>query len=151
MTGTRFAGLGQPNVSQRARWLAPLSIILASLITLIPFKASVPLLPPFGLMMLLAAAGGCVDGAEESPAYGQVQQALAFEPSLPWPSGEALTVTQGWNGGFSHQGNLYYAIDFAGAGVNGMHALSVGDGQVVYRHDACTCDGCSCNGSWSSC
>ncbi|OYX17193.1 MAG: rod shape-determining protein MreD [Sphingomonadales bacterium 32-67-7] len=41
-------------MSQRARWLAPLSIVLASLITLIPFKATVPLLPPFGLMMLLA-------------------------------------------------------------------------------------------------
>lgn len=54
MTGTPFAGLGQPNLSKRARWLAPLSIILASLITLIPFKATVPLLPPFGLMMLLA-------------------------------------------------------------------------------------------------
>ncbi|WP_066664757.1 MULTISPECIES: rod shape-determining protein MreD [unclassified Sphingomonas] len=54
MTGTPFAGLGQSNVSQRARWLAPLSIILGSLITLIPFKATVPLLPPFGLMMLLA-------------------------------------------------------------------------------------------------
>lgn len=54
MTGTPFAGLGQPTLSKRARWLAPLSIILASLITLIPFKATVPLLPPFGLMMLLA-------------------------------------------------------------------------------------------------
>lgn len=41
-------------MSQRARWLAPLSIVLATLITLIPFKATVPLLPPFGLMMLLA-------------------------------------------------------------------------------------------------
>lgn len=54
MTGTRFAGLGQSNASQRARWLAPLSIVVGSLITLIPFKATVPLLPPFGLMMLLA-------------------------------------------------------------------------------------------------
>jgi rod shape-determining protein MreD len=54
VTGTPFAGLGQPTTSQRARWLAPLSIVLASLITLIPFKATVPLLPPFGLMMLLA-------------------------------------------------------------------------------------------------
>lgn len=54
MTGTPFAGLGQPSTSRRARWLAPLSIVLASLITLIPFKATVPLLPPFGLMMLLA-------------------------------------------------------------------------------------------------
>lgn len=41
-------------MSQRARWLAPLSIVLATLITLIPFKATAPLLPPFGLMMMLA-------------------------------------------------------------------------------------------------
>lgn len=54
MTGTPFAGLGQPSTSVRARWLAPLSIILASLVTLIPLKATVPLLPPFGLMMMLA-------------------------------------------------------------------------------------------------
>lgn len=54
MTGTPYAGLGQPQGSRRARWVAPLSIILASLVTLIPLKASVPLLPPFGLLMLLA-------------------------------------------------------------------------------------------------
>jgi rod shape-determining protein MreD len=54
VTGTPFAGLGQPTLSSRARWLAPLSIVIGSLITLIPLKATVPLLPPFGLMMLLA-------------------------------------------------------------------------------------------------
>lgn len=50
----RFAGSGGPDMGQRVRWLAPLSIILGSLVTLVPFKATVPLFPPFGLLMLLA-------------------------------------------------------------------------------------------------
>lgn len=54
MTGSRFAGLGKADHGSRATWLAPLSIVLASLLTLLPFKASFPILPPFGLMMLLA-------------------------------------------------------------------------------------------------
>ncbi|MCP3733044.1 rod shape-determining protein MreD [Sphingomonas sp. MG17] len=54
MSGSPFAGLGKADTSARARWLAPLSIVLGSLVTLAPFKASFPILPPFGLMMLLA-------------------------------------------------------------------------------------------------
>ncbi len=54
MSGSPFAGIGQPDVSSRAVWLAPLTIALGSLVTLVPFKASFPILPPFGLMMLLA-------------------------------------------------------------------------------------------------
>ena len=45
--------LGVPPPRPRARWLAPLSIALASLLTLVPVVATVPFLPPFGLMMLL--------------------------------------------------------------------------------------------------
>jgi rod shape-determining protein MreD len=54
VSGSPFAGLGKADTSARARWLAPLSIVLGSLVTLAPFKASFPILPPFGLMMLLA-------------------------------------------------------------------------------------------------
>lgn len=54
MSGSPFAGLGKPDVSARASWLAPVSIVIGSLVTLLPFKASFPILPPFGLMMLLA-------------------------------------------------------------------------------------------------
>ncbi len=54
MNGAPFTSLGQPSTTGRARWLAPLSIILASLITLVPIKATMPLLPPFGLLVLLA-------------------------------------------------------------------------------------------------
>lgn len=54
MSGSPYAGLGKPDVSTRANWLAPLSIVIGSLVTLVPFKLAFPILPPFGLMMLLA-------------------------------------------------------------------------------------------------
>ncbi|MFL9841949.1 rod shape-determining protein MreD [Sphingomonas sp. ST-64] len=54
MSGSPYLGLGRPDTSRRATWLAPLTIVLGSLVTLIPFKASFPILPPFGLLMLLA-------------------------------------------------------------------------------------------------
>lgn len=54
MNGPFHSGLGQDDRAQRANWLAPLTIIVGSLVTLVPFKASFPILPPFGLMMLLA-------------------------------------------------------------------------------------------------
>lgn len=54
MSGSPYAGLGKVDTSTRAHWLAPLSIIVGSLTVLVPFKASFPILPPFGLMMLLA-------------------------------------------------------------------------------------------------
>lgn len=54
MSGSPYAGLGKADTSARARWLAPLSIVIGSLMTIVPFKASFPILPPFGLMMLLA-------------------------------------------------------------------------------------------------
>ncbi|MBW4332103.1 rod shape-determining protein MreD [Stakelama sp. CBK3Z-3] len=38
---------------RRARWLAPVTVMIGSAITLIPFVAVVPILPPFGLMMLI--------------------------------------------------------------------------------------------------
>lgn len=38
----------------RSRWLAPISIALGSLLTLVPVVATFPFLPPFGLLMLLA-------------------------------------------------------------------------------------------------
>ena len=45
--------LGRSEKKPRAIWLAPLSVMLGSMVTLLPFVATVPLLPPFGLMMLL--------------------------------------------------------------------------------------------------
>lgn len=38
----------------RSIWLAPLSVMLGSMTTLLPVVATVPFLPPFGLLLLLA-------------------------------------------------------------------------------------------------
>lgn len=48
-----FIPLGRNERKPRAIWLAPLSVVLGSMMTLLPFVTTVPLLPPFGLMMLL--------------------------------------------------------------------------------------------------
>jgi rod shape-determining protein MreD len=48
-----FIGLNESEKPPRAVWLAPLSVVLGSLVTLVPVVAVVPFLPPFGLMMLL--------------------------------------------------------------------------------------------------
>jgi rod shape-determining protein MreD len=45
--------MGHSEKPPRAVWLAPLSVMLGSLMTLLPVIASVPFLPPFGLMVLL--------------------------------------------------------------------------------------------------
>jgi rod shape-determining protein MreD len=54
MRPVEFIPLGRSEKPPRATWLAPLSVVLGSLATLVPVVATVPFLPPFGLMMLLA-------------------------------------------------------------------------------------------------
>ncbi|NYT39722.1 rod shape-determining protein MreD [Sphingomonas sp. R-74633] len=49
-----FIPLGRREKMPRSLWLAPLSVVLGSLTTLLPMVATVPFLPPFGLMMMLA-------------------------------------------------------------------------------------------------
>jgi rod shape-determining protein MreD len=46
--------ISRGDTAARALWLAPVTIMLGSLVTIVPFVASYPTLPPFGLMMLLA-------------------------------------------------------------------------------------------------
>lgn len=53
MSGADFIPFGQGESRPRAIWLAPLTIMAGSLLTLVPVVAMVPFLPPFGLMMLL--------------------------------------------------------------------------------------------------
>jgi rod shape-determining protein MreD len=48
-----FIPLGQTEKRPRATWLAPLSVVIGSMTVLLPIVATVPFLPPFGLMMLL--------------------------------------------------------------------------------------------------
>jgi rod shape-determining protein MreD len=53
VTPIEFIPMGQSEKPPRAVWLAPLSVMLGSLMTLLPVVAVVPFLPPFGLMVLL--------------------------------------------------------------------------------------------------
>ena len=54
MNPNRLVAMDAADIELRARWLAPMTIMAGSLVTIIPVVASIPLLPPFGLMMLLA-------------------------------------------------------------------------------------------------
>lgn len=53
MTQLRGA-FDEPVIPLKLRLLAPLSVMLGSLVTIWPMIASMPILPPFGLMVLLA-------------------------------------------------------------------------------------------------
>lgn len=46
--------LGRTDERTRASWLAPLTVVLGSMVTLMPAVATFPFLPPFGLLLLLA-------------------------------------------------------------------------------------------------
>lgn len=48
-----FVPLHGKEERSRTAWLAPLTVVLGSLLTLLPFVATFPFLPPFGLLMLL--------------------------------------------------------------------------------------------------
>lgn len=50
---TDYIPLGRSEKLPRSIWLAPLSVVLGSMTVLLPIVATVPFLPPFGLMMLL--------------------------------------------------------------------------------------------------
>lgn len=45
--------LGRTEERSRAAWLAPLSVVLGSMVTILPLIATFPWLPPIGLLMLL--------------------------------------------------------------------------------------------------
>lgn len=45
--------LGRTEKRSRASWLAPLTVVLGSMVTILPFVATFPFLPPFGLLLLL--------------------------------------------------------------------------------------------------
>ncbi len=53
MREPEFIPLRRFEAPARAAWLAPATILLGSLVTLLPFVAAFALLPPFGLLMLL--------------------------------------------------------------------------------------------------
>lgn len=54
MTPINASRIGAPDPPGREVWLAPVTVMLGSLVTLVPVIATVPFLPPFGLMLLIA-------------------------------------------------------------------------------------------------
>lgn len=53
MSSVEWVPLGEDEKPPRAVWLAPLSVMLGSMISLLPVIANVPFLPPLGLMIFL--------------------------------------------------------------------------------------------------
>ncbi|GGO90805.1 rod shape-determining protein MreD [Stakelama pacifica] len=53
MSGSLSADIDRADRWRRAYWLAPVTVMLGSMLTLLPFVATIPILPPFGLMMLI--------------------------------------------------------------------------------------------------
>ena len=53
MRPAEYLPLGRSERRARATWLAPASVVAGSMVTILPFVATVPFLPPFGLLMLL--------------------------------------------------------------------------------------------------
>jgi len=109
-------------------------------------------------MLTSVVVVGCVEEGdvglppEGGEAVSTRTQAVSLLPRLPFPAGTTMGVSQGWNGAYSHTGNLQYAIDFSQAGSSdrGIHVLAVADGTVTYKEETCTCEGCTCNGGWGN-
>jgi len=84
-----FIPLGQAERRPRAVWLAPLSVMIGSLVTLVPVVASVPILPPFGLMMLL---GWRMTRADSMRVWASVPLGLFDDLVSGQPVGSAMLL-----------------------------------------------------------
>ncbi|MCW3848836.1 rod shape-determining protein MreD [Sphingomonas sp. LB-2] len=73
----------------RASWLAPATIVLGSLLTLLPFVATFPFLPPFGLLMLL---GWRLTRADTVKVWAPVPLGLLDDMVSGQPLGSAMLL-----------------------------------------------------------
>lgn len=73
----------------RAAWLAPASVVVGSMLTLLPFVASVPILPPFGLLMLL---GWRLQRADTLKVWAPVPLGLVDDMLSGQPLGSAMLL-----------------------------------------------------------
>ena len=83
-----FIPLGASEERSRTAWLAPLSVVLGSMMTLLPFVATFPFLPPFGLLMLL---GWRLQRAETLKVWAAVPLGLFDDMVSGQPLGSAMT------------------------------------------------------------
>jgi rod shape-determining protein MreD len=73
----------------RARWLAPATVVVGSLLTLLPFVATFPFLPPFGLLMLL---GWRLTRADALKVWAAVPLGLVDDMVSGQPLGSAMLL-----------------------------------------------------------
>jgi rod shape-determining protein MreD len=82
--------MGEAEKRPRAVWLAPLSVMLGSLaVIVVPVIATVPYLPPFGLMMLL---GWRVSRANALPVWAPVPLGFFDDLVSGQPLGSAMVL-----------------------------------------------------------
>jgi rod shape-determining protein MreD len=79
--------LGRTEERSRAAWLAPVSVIAGSLVTLLPMVATFPFLPPFGLMILL---GWRLHRADSLKVWAPVPLGLVDDMVSGQPMGSAM-------------------------------------------------------------
>ncbi|AJP71395.1 rod shape-determining protein MreD [Sphingomonas hengshuiensis] len=84
-----FIPLGRAERPPRARWLAPLSIVLGSMMTLLPIVSVVPFLPPFGLMLLL---GWRLTRGDSMPVWASVPLGFFDDILSGQPLGSAMLL-----------------------------------------------------------
>lgn len=84
-----FVPLNASEERSRTAWLAPLSVVLGSMVTLLPFVATFPFLPPFGLLMLL---GWRLTRADAIKAWAAPLLGLADDMVSGQPLGSAMLL-----------------------------------------------------------
>jgi len=84
-----FLPLGGGEQRSPIAWLAPLTVVIGSLITLLPFVASFPFLPPFGLLMLL---GWRLTRADTLKVWAAVPLGLIDDMVSGQPLGSAMML-----------------------------------------------------------
>ncbi|MES2445079.1 MAG: rod shape-determining protein MreD [Pseudomonadota bacterium] len=82
-----FIPLGASEERSRTIWLAPLSVVLGSLLTLLPVIATFPFLPPFGLLLLL---GWRLTKADSLKVWAPVPLGLIDDMVSGQPLGSAM-------------------------------------------------------------
>lgn len=89
MSQVEWVALGGSEKRPRAVWLAPLSVVLGSLVTLLPIIATVPILPPMGLLFLL---GWRLHRTNSMPVWAPVLLGLFDDLVSGQPLGSAMVL-----------------------------------------------------------
>ncbi len=89
MKPSEYFPLQSTEQPSRAAWLAPVSVVVGSMMTLLPFVATTPILPPFGLLMLL---GWRLHRADSLKVWAAVPLGLIDDMMSGQPLGSAILL-----------------------------------------------------------